>query len=80
MHVRELTAGRGLITIVAVALEPPPDAVITVGVELLTAPAVAVKPALAVPPTTVTEEGVTSALLPLERLTVMPPVRAFALN
>jgi hypothetical protein len=72
--------GTGLTTIVAVALFPPPEAVIGTAVELLTVPAVAVKLALALPPGIATVEGTEITLLALEMLTVIPVTGAFWLN
>jgi hypothetical protein len=72
-QVIELAAGRGLTTIVAVALVPPPEAVTAMGVELVTGPAVAVELALALLAGTKTEDGVESALLPPEMPISIPP-------
>jgi hypothetical protein len=79
-QVIELAAGRGLMTIVAAALLPPPEAVIRTDVELLTVPAVAVKLALALPAGIVRVEGTEIVLLALEILTVIPVTGAFWLN
>ena len=72
-QLNELTVGRTSIVTVAVAFVPPPEAVKTADVKLVTGPAVALNPTELVPAGTVIEEGTGNAPLALDTATVIPP-------